>query len=152
MKRRRIGQYALLLLVQTGAVAIILWQGIPVYRRILAGSFDGPNARPTALILATFAVVVIQGAYWFRVANIPSLQLPRHILLSHLVLFAGRFSFIFGAALFTAVMYLRFPELEKSILRAAVLVGVLFSMFCYSLELEWLAAELNGGRSVTTSV
>jgi hypothetical protein len=66
--------------VQTGAVAIILWQGIPVYRRILAGSFDGPNAGPTALILATFAVVVVQGAYWFRVATIPSLQLPRHIL------------------------------------------------------------------------
>jgi hypothetical protein len=152
MKHGRFRQYTLLLLVQTGGIAIILWQGVPVYRRILAGSLNGPAAGPTALMLAALAVIVIQGAYWFRVANIPSLQLPRHVLLSHSVLFLGRCSFIFGAALFAAVMYLRFPEFETSIPRAAVLVGVLFSIFCYSLELEWLATQLNGGRSLTSSV
>jgi hypothetical protein len=64
------------------------------------------------------------------------------------VLFASRFSFIFGAALFTAIMYYRFPELEKSISRLALLVAVLFSIFCYSLELEWLALELSDRRNI----
>jgi hypothetical protein len=76
------------------------------------------------------------------------LTLSPNVFLRHIVLFVGRLSFIFGAALFTAVMYLRFPELERSIPRFAVLVAVLFSMFCYSLELEWLALQLNGRRKV----
>ncbi len=38
-----------------GGLAIILWQGAPVYRRIL-GVSEGPNAEPRALILATLTV------------------------------------------------------------------------------------------------
>ena len=100
------------------------------------------------LILATLTVGLMQGAYWLRTAIIPSLTLSPNVFLRHIVLFLGRLSFIFGAALFTAVMYFRFPELEKSIPRFAVLVAVLFSMFCYSLEMEWLALQLNGRRKV----
>jgi len=59
----------------------------------------------------------MQGAYWLRTAIIPSLTLLPNIFLRHIVLFLGHLSFIFGAALFTAVMYFRFPELEKSIPR-----------------------------------
>jgi hypothetical protein len=146
MRHGRIWLYCLLLLAQTAGLAIILWQGAPVYRRIVAGS-DRSNAEPRVLILATLAIGLIQGAYWLRRALIPSLTLSPNAFLGHVVLFGGRLSFIFGAALFTAVMYYRFPELEKSLPRAAVLVGVLFSMFCYSLELEWLALELNGRRN-----
>jgi hypothetical protein len=86
----------------------------------------------------------MQGAYWLRTAIIPSLTLLPNIFLRHIVLFLGHLSFIFGAALFTAVMYYRLLELERSIPRAAVLLALLFSMFCYSLELEWLALQLNG--------
>jgi hypothetical protein len=135
------GLYPLLLAVQTAGLAIILWQGAPVYRRILAGP-QGPSADPETLILAAVAVVLIQVAYWLRVVLIPSLSLSPNVFLSHLLLFLSRLSFIFGAALFTAVMYYRFPELENSLPRFAVLVAVLFSIFCYSLELEWLASEL----------
>ncbi len=147
MRHGRIWLYSLLLLVQTGGLAIILWQGTPFYRRILQGS-EGLSAGSRELILATLAIGLMQGAYWLRTAIIPSLTLSPNVFLRHIVLFVGRLSFIFGAALFTAVMYLRFPELERSIPRAAVLLAVLFSMFCYSLELEWLALQLNGRRKV----
>jgi hypothetical protein len=93
-------------------------------------------ATPEGLLLGTAAVVLIQISYWLRVSLIPTLALPRNAFLSHIALFFGRLSFILGAALFTVVMYYRFPELEKSIPRLLVLIGVLFSMFCYSLELE----------------
>lgn len=142
MRYGRLWLYSVLLFAQTAGLAIILWQGAPVYRRIVAG-FPGPSAGPRAIILAILAVVLIQGAYWLRTAIIPSLMLPPNKFLTHIVLFLGRLSFIFGAALFTAVMYYRFPELEKSMPRLAVLIAVLFSVFCYSLELEWLALELN---------
>ncbi|MGA8654558.1 MAG: hypothetical protein WB586_00275 [Chthoniobacterales bacterium] len=135
------------LFVQTGGLAIILWQRTPIYRRILEG-FGGRSAGSRVLILATLTVGLMQGAYWLRTAIIPSLTLSPNVFLRHIVLFLGRLSFIFGAALFTAVMYFRFPELEKSIPRFAVLVAVLFSMFCYSLEMEWLALQLNGRRKV----
>ncbi|MGO9684682.1 MAG: hypothetical protein ACLPTZ_19255, partial [Beijerinckiaceae bacterium] len=89
-------------------------------------------------------VGLMQGAYWLRTAIISTLRLPPNVFLNHIVLLFSRLSFIFGGALFTAVIYLRLPDLEKSIPRFVVLVAVLFSMFCYSRELEWLATELTG--------
>jgi hypothetical protein len=135
--------YLLLLTVQTVGLAIILSQGAPIYRRILAGSV-GPYASPGTLALGLLGVGSIQVAYWLRTFMISSLKLRPSVFLSHIVLFISRLSFIFGAALFTAIMYYRFPELEKSIPRSAVLIAVLFSIFCYALELEWLALELGG--------
>ncbi len=128
--------------METAGLGIILWQGAPIYRRILAGSV-GP-ASPETLMLGLLGVGLIQVAYWLRRAAISSLKLKPLLFLSHIVLFISRLSFIFGAALFTAIMYYRFPEFEKSIPRLAVLVAVLFSIFCYALELEWLASELGG--------
>jgi hypothetical protein len=142
-RTRFAGLYLLLLTVQTAGLAIILSQGAPIYRRILAGS-AGPSASPGTLALGLLGVGLIQGAYWLRTFVIPSLKLRPRMFLSHVALFVSRLRFIFGAALFTAIMYYRFPELEKSIPRLAVLVAVLFSIFCYALELEWLASELGG--------
>ncbi len=143
MRYRRTWLYPLLLFLQTAGLGIILWQGAPVYRRILAGS-EGPTAGPKTLILVMLAVGLMQGAYWLRTAIISTLRLPPNVFLNHIVLLFSRLSFIFGGALFTAVIYLRLPDLEKSIPRFVVLVAVLFSMFCYSRELEWLATELTG--------
>jgi hypothetical protein len=126
--------YSLSPTMQTAGLAMIVWEGAPAYRRLLADA-DRPAATPEGLLLGTAAVVLIQISYWLRVSLIPTLALPRNVFLSHITLFFGRLRFILGAALFT-VMYYRFPELEKSIPRLLVLIGVLFSMFCYSLELE----------------
>jgi hypothetical protein len=134
--------YSLSPTMQTAGLAMIVWEGAPAYRRLLADA-DRPAATPEGLLLGTAAVVLIQISYWLRVSLIPTLALPRNVFLSHITLFFGRLRFILGAALFT-VMYYRFPELEKSIPRLLVLIGVLFSMFCYSLELEWLPLQLNG--------
>jgi hypothetical protein len=143
MKHQPIWLYSLSLTMQTAGLVMIVWEGAPIYRRLLADA-DRPAATPEGLLLGTAAVVLIQISYWLRVSLIPTLALPRNVFLSHIALFFGRLSFILGAALFTVVMYYRFPELEKSIPRLLVLIGVLFSMFCYSLGLEWLALQLNG--------
>jgi|SRR4029077_812401 hypothetical protein len=49
------GRVILTSFVQTGGLAIILWRGTPVYRRILEGP-QGPSAASRKLILATLVV------------------------------------------------------------------------------------------------
>ena len=132
--------YFLLLFIQTSGLAVLIWQGAPAYRRIIAE--PGSSAEARTLMLAALAVGLMQGAYWLRTTRIPSLPLPPNLFLNHVLLFVGRLSFLLGTALFTAVMYYRLPDLEKSLPRLAVLVASLFAMFCYSLELEWLARQL----------
>jgi hypothetical protein len=60
MRHGRIWLYSLLLSVQTAGLAIILWQGTPIDRRILEGP-QGPSAASRELIPATLAVGLIQG-------------------------------------------------------------------------------------------
>jgi hypothetical protein len=135
--------YAALFLVQTAGFAILLWEGVPIYRLISAG-VEGQHAKVRTLIVASLAIALMQSAYWTRIAVVPELRVARNAFLGHLAMFFGRISFIFGAAFFTLVIYVRFPELELSIPRLAVLAASLFSIFCYSLELERLGAALNG--------
>lgn len=59
-RTRFAGLYLLLLTVQTVGLAIILSQGAPIYRRILAGS-AGPSASPGTLALGLLGVGLIPG-------------------------------------------------------------------------------------------
>jgi hypothetical protein len=62
----------------------------------------------------------------------------------HLFLFASRVSFFFGGALFSVFFFRHVPELDQfpSFIQGAVklleVLLVLFSLFCYSLEIERL--------------
>jgi hypothetical protein len=60
MRHGRILLYSLLLFVQTGGLAIILWQCAPIYRRILEGP-EGLSVGSRELILAALAVGLMQG-------------------------------------------------------------------------------------------
>lgn len=60
----------------------------------------------------------------------------RNPLLGHLILFLSRLNFIFAAAVFSAVYLVRINELDISLLGLVFLSAVLFSIFCYTLELE----------------
>ena len=127
MRHGRLWIYFFLLSVQTLGIALIVWEGVPVYRRVVAGSV-GPHATADEMIGAATAVVLIQGAYWLRSTIVPSLKLRPNIFLSHVALFIGRVSFILGTALFTAIVYYRPPEIQL-----APLLHSSFSSRCYSL-------------------
>ncbi len=86
-----------------------------------------------------------------RVLYVP---IPFHgpkLLLSHVFLFLGRLSFIFGAAGFSAVVFRHLPEIQLDIdvlvtLRRSVLFLLwLFALFCFTLELERLGRALEDG-------
>jgi hypothetical protein len=75
--------------------------------------------------------------YWFA-----TLRLGHNPLLGHLILFLSRLNFIFAAAVFSAVYLVRFNELDISLWGFVYLSTVLFSIFCYTLELERLGRAL----------
>jgi hypothetical protein len=88
--------------------------------------------------------LLMQVAYWYRLLRVAIPFQGAHVILSHVFLFLGRLSFIFGAALFAVVFFRHLPELEQSadislmIRRGILLIGSLFALFCFSLELERL--------------
>ena len=127
--------------VQSVGAALILWHGIPLYRSLLAQPAHG-RVPADVLILACVAVLCIQLAYWIGLSSYPRPAPPGHVLMGHLSLFFGRLSFVFTSALFSAVFLVNFPELRPAPHGLAVLFGVLFSMFCYSRELERLGQAL----------
>jgi hypothetical protein len=138
--------YAGLLLIQTVGGAAILAIALPVYRHILTE--PGQAVQSAASLWAVAAVLLSQAAYWFRLMRVPMPVLRPRILLSHLVLFASRLVFIFGAALFSVVFFRHLPEFESLpglpdlAGRAALLFGVLFALFCWAMEWERLGQAL----------
>jgi hypothetical protein len=94
---------------------------------------------------ATSAVMIaMQVAYWYRLQRIPIPFENPNVVLSHLFMFLGRLSFIFGGAIFSVVFFRHLPNLDGTtdawllIRRAAVLGWTLFALFCVSLELDRL--------------
>lgn len=140
--------YPLLVGVQTVGAALILWNGVPIYRQILMDPSRNEQ-RTDRLVLAVASVVLIQVAYWLRMRF--RLEPPRrgHVVLGHFASFVARLSFIFGSAVFSVVFFARLSELSISPLRMIVLLAVLFSLFCYTLELERLGKALHGPEEKT---
>ncbi len=127
----------LLFATESLGALIILWHGIPIYRRLLMG-VTGQQAGGGVILWVSIGVAVIQVGYWVRLRCFPPPRFSRHLLLGHAIQFLGRLSFVFIGGMFGVVFFTRFHELEFSAWKVSVLLAVLFSMFCYTLELERL--------------
>src|SRR6266436_321650 len=60
---RGLGRYVLLLVVQTAGAAIVLVNGLPIYRQ-LTRDFGNHKPQPGVLWWAIGAAAMIQAAYW----------------------------------------------------------------------------------------
>jgi hypothetical protein len=133
--------YTVLFSVQTAGAAVIFLQGVPIYRLIV--NEPGPQyADVQTFAWLTVAILAMQFSYWFRLRLMPRISLPAHIVLSHVILFFARIGFVFATALFSTIVILRLPDITFSVPRFAVLIAALFSLFCYTLELEQLGRSL----------
>ena len=97
------------------------------------------------IILGT---LVLHFAYWARYRWI-AVWAPLHsAFIGHAVQFAGRTSFFFGGALFSALFFRHVPELTtfptiaEALTKVLVVIWVLFALFCYSLELDRLGKAI----------
>jgi hypothetical protein len=140
-KAMRIALYWILILGQTIGDATILSHLIPLFRRLVTSGLDGKTS-PKILVFAALGVTIIQVCYWLAQHWFVTLRLGHNLLLGHIILFLSRLNFIFASAVFSAVYLVRFNELKMSLWEFAFLSTVLFSMFCYTLELERLGRAL----------
>jgi hypothetical protein len=139
-------RYLLLLAIQIVGALFVVWRELPDFRQlVLNPGFQLPYMRSDDFVMIA-AVVAMQVAYWYRLQRI---EIPFHSskpILSHLLLFLGRLSFIFGGSVFAVFRHL--PELDRStnylllLRRGLALVGALFAMFCVTLQLERLGHSL----------
>jgi hypothetical protein len=138
--------YLILLAIQTVGAAIVLDNGIPIYRQMMAGPDQvQPHAGP--LWWAIAAVALMQTGYWVREWLQPPLPGGGHVVIGHLAGFVARVSFIFASTMFTVVFFLRFDQLPLPPYRIVMILLLLFSLYCWSLELERLARALHGNEN-----
>src|SRR5437899_6260055 len=133
----KIGLSWLLFTAESAGALIILWNGVPIHRRLLMGH-TAQQADPRFFALCAVAVLLIQSAYWIRLRCFPPLRFNRRLVMGHAIQFLGRLSFVFIGGLFGVVFFTRFEELEFSIWKVLFLLALLFSLFCYTLDLDRL--------------
>ena len=137
------GMYLLLLGVQTAGAAIVLTNGVPVYRQ-LTRDFANHEPQPGILWWAVVAVALIQVGYWLRIRLAPPLPDMAYVVAGHLLAFMARLSFILVSSTFSVVFLIRFDQLSLPPHRVFMMLALMFSMFCWTLELERFARALQG--------
>jgi hypothetical protein len=141
----KIATYWILFLGQTVGDLTILSHLIPLLRRLFtSGLYE--KAPSKIFVFAALGVTLIQVCYWLNQRWFAALRVDQNPLLGHLVLFLSRLNFIFGAAMFSAVYLTRFNEVDIALWGFVLLSIVLFSIFCYSVELERLGKALIEGK------
>jgi hypothetical protein len=137
----RVALHWILFLGQTIGDATILCHLVPLFRRLVTSGLDEKTS-PIIVVFAMLGVTIIQVCYWLDQHWFATLQLRYFPLLGHVILFLSRLNFIFAAAVFSGVYLVRFNQVQISPLGFVWLSAVLFSIFCYSLELERLGRAL----------
>ena len=145
---RSAAAYGGLLALQTAAASCLLWMILPVFRRMVSRLGEPQELEPWRLAILVGSVVVLQACYWVRLRCVPISAPFRNILVGHLLLFSSRASFFFGGAFLSLVFFRHVPELGalppfgQAGAKGIAILAVLFSLFCYSLELERLGKAI----------
>ena len=129
--------YPLLLALETGGTVILYWKGVILYQTVVASPATH-QAQIGTLLWSIPAIVLIQIGSWICYLVRPALPPFTSTVLGHVVLFLSRMSFLLAAAIFSFVFIAPKAEFYMPAFRYGLVVAGLFSLFCYSLELERL--------------
>ena len=142
--------YLLLFVAQSVCAAVLISQCPSIYSGLLRNPGNPQHFQGQTMALIALSAVVMQSAYWYRVFNIPLPVENKRVVTGHVILFIGRLLFIVATSLFSVVLYRHMPEIEfarnwSTILSHGVLLlAMLFSLYCYTAELERLGVALRG--------
>lgn len=123
--------------IETVGLLAVLYFWLPLYRRLQAGP---GGDRPGAGIVwkALIVAAVMQICYWIR-RRIPEAEEEREgVVLGHVLLFLSRLAFVFVGSTFS-LFILRFQDTNTSPFGVGGSIFILFTIFCYVLDLEQLA-------------
>ena len=112
----------------------IMWNGIPIYRRLLSPGTEGAGTRD--FVLTTTVIIVMQIAHWLAFRLRPQLRLRRNVVLGHVLVFIGELSMFFVSALAVVILFDRGTELGLVLWKVLLLVAVLFAIFTYKYQLS----------------
>jgi hypothetical protein len=147
---RGMAAYASLLAIQIIGALVFIWKELPAFNQLLRNPGQQLPYIPYDDLTTAGILLVMQLAYWYRLRRVAIPFQRLNLIASHLFLFLGRLSFIFGGALFAVVFFRHLPALEDDadallmIGRGLLLGGALFALFCLTLELERLGRALEG--------
>ncbi|SEH69022.1 hypothetical protein SAMN05216228_10065 [Rhizobium tibeticum] len=144
-------RYSWLLTMQAIGSASLLSQCYPLYSRLLddPGHVQVYADMPIVTVLG-LGIALVQSAHWYRVFKVALPVRDAHVVLGQLVLFTSRLAFIIASALFSLVLFRHLPEIDFGqhwggyVWRGLLLLAVLFSVFCFTTELERLGLALRG--------
>lgn len=147
---RATAAYAVLLAVQTAASVYLFVLVFPTFQHMLS-NIGTRMVLPSGFGLKVLsASVILQCAYWMRYSFVPVASGFQNVVIGHFVQFAGRASFFFASALFSTIFFRHGPEVVGFFASLEVvpwfflIVGMLFSQFCYALELDRLGRSIEG--------
>jgi hypothetical protein len=103
----------LLITLQIIGGLIFIWRELPSFRQVSLNPGVQLPYTPYDDLTVFGAVLAMQAAYWYRLKRVPVPVLRSSIAFNHLLLFSGRISFIFGAALFSLIFFPHLPELGR---------------------------------------
>lgn len=153
MTQRPVLAYTLLLVAQTICALVILFYIHTIFR-ILVAHIGEQQPLPTDILLhVVLAALLGQLCYWTRLYRLPVPQGFHSLALGHLLAFAARLGAIGGGALASIYFLRQLPELTRLgdgftlIWRSGLLLAIVFALYCYTLELERLAAAWQAGPS-----
>ena len=146
MKPKSLAVFAALIAAEAVGAAIILWQGLPIYHYLLD---RGPERRSDLImrLLAIAGITIIQVAYWTAWRWFRRVELPSQVVLGHVLQFVARLNFVFVSGMFAAAYLIRSADMEFRPSRFLLLTSALFSMFCFTLELERLGRAFVEGKA-----
>ena len=104
--------YIFIFLIQLFGAAYIILSELPEFRQLMFNPGVQTQYSPLDGNIMVLVLLAMQGAYWYRLLRVPIPDVGRKVLLSHLFLFLGRLSFIFGGAIFTVVAFRHLPDLK----------------------------------------
>jgi hypothetical protein len=136
-----------LIAIQAVCAQIILWTGLPVYRRLLHGESGSATTGQFALAITT--VVLMQAGHWVSLQMKPRLQFPRRVVLGHVLIFVGELSLFFVSALAVVAVFDR-GFTDFAVWKLCILAAMLFSMCSYKYQVTELGKQLIESESEKT--
>ena len=122
----------------------ILWNGIPIYRRLLSPGTEGAGSKD--FVLTAIVVIVMQVAHWVAFRLRPQLRFRRNVFLGYVLVFIGELSMFFVSALAVVILFDRGAELDFVLWKVLLLVAILFAIFTYKYQLSKLGDSIIEGQ------
>lgn len=131
--KTKVTRYLFFFALEVAGMALILWDGLPIYRHLFVLERVATTEDKAIMWLA---VIAIQVSYWHALRHRPPFEFSRRPFLAHVLLFLSRLSFVFASSLFALVAYRYSSIISFNFLNVSLFVAVLFSVFCFTRHLE----------------